>query len=138
MAAHWCLCQPWGILSGWTPNGSYTWFCSTFKRKGPLDWVHCWVYFAINSSMSYNRFHKLEKTGFTNWKKQVCSPSTYFLKNAYFVYRKCLICLISKKLDIINIVETLSLPCTFQNTLHHKSMRCFIYLKISLEEKNKL
>lgn len=28
-------------------------------------------------------------TGFTNWKKQVCSPSTYFLKNAYFVYRKC-------------------------------------------------
>jgi hypothetical protein len=77
-------------------------------------------------------------TGFTNWKKQVCSPSTYFLKNAYFVYRKCLICLISKKLDIINIVETLSLPCTFQNTLHHKSMRCFIYLKISLEEKNKL
>lgn len=25
-------------------------------------------------------------TGFTNWKKQVCSPSTYFLK-------KCLFCL---------------------------------------------
>ncbi|KAI9396212.1 hypothetical protein POPTR_004G094850v4 [Populus trichocarpa] len=63
MAENRGIYQSWFILSGWTSSGCCAWFCSSFKRKRPLDWNISWVLRAISSSFYRYCLYRLEQTG---------------------------------------------------------------------------
>ncbi|XWS23315.1 hypothetical protein CRYUN_Cryun28dG0001800 [Craigia yunnanensis] len=63
VAEHCSLCESWGILSCWNPNGCRAGFCYAFQSKGPFDWTGNWDCFTSNYTRPRNTFHKLGETG---------------------------------------------------------------------------
>lgn len=63
MATSWCLCQPWGILSGRNTSGITAGICLASKRIRPLEWSCGWCYCSIYHAFIDHKSNKLGKTG---------------------------------------------------------------------------
>ncbi|KAL1133797.1 hypothetical protein V6Z11_A12G063500 [Gossypium hirsutum] len=63
VAAYWCLCKSWGILSCWNTNGSIRCICLALERGRSLAWNVVWIHRTRNPPCFSIHFHKLEKSG---------------------------------------------------------------------------
>ncbi|TYG88939.1 hypothetical protein ES288_A12G061000v1 [Gossypium darwinii] len=63
VAAYWCLCKSWGILSCWNTNGSIRCICFALERGRSLAWNVVWIHRTRNPPCFSIHFHKLEKSG---------------------------------------------------------------------------
>lgn len=64
MAKYWGLCKSWSILSSWDTSSPDIWFCSAFRRKGPLVRFSWRSSGAMYHALSHHELHRLAKTGF--------------------------------------------------------------------------